>query len=70
MNHFHNILGISPKKAIAVSQQDVCLYWVKRVLLLTVSNLGRFGVIWRVTEGLSDREKKEEDISLLSFCLS
>lgn len=30
MNHFHNILGISPKKAIAVSQQDVCLYWVKK----------------------------------------
>lgn len=48
MNHFHNILGISPKKAIAVSQQDVCLYWVKRVLLLflaTMSNLGWFGVI-------------------------
>lgn len=29
MNHFHNIFGIAPKKAIAVSQQDGYLYWVK-----------------------------------------
>lgn len=48
MNHFHNILGISPKKAVAVSQQDVCLYWVKKnaaFSLLTASNLGWFGVL-------------------------
>lgn len=51
MNHFHNIPGINPKKAIAVSQQDVCLYRVKRGLLIfPVSNWGRFGVRWPVTE--------------------
>jgi len=30
MNHFHNILVIRPKRAIAVSQQDARLYWVKK----------------------------------------
>lgn len=30
MDHFHNILGIIPKKAGAMSQQDVWFYWVKK----------------------------------------
>lgn len=70
MNHFHNILGISPEKAIAVSQQDVWLYWVKRVqfLFCPVSNLEWFEVKWYVTE----RHKLSTDIilhPLLSFIL-
>lgn len=44
MNHFHNILGISPEKAIAMSQQNVWLYCIKRVQTFSLSNLVWSGV--------------------------
>lgn len=44
MDHFHNILGIIPKKAGAMSQQDVWFYWVKKepcfFFSFTVSDIG------------------------------
>lgn len=45
MNHFHNIPGMAPKEAIAVSQQDVWLYWVKESAAL-------FFLLWVTRDGL------------------
>ena len=57
MNHFHNILGIPPKKAIAVSQQDGCLYWVK----VSAAFLFLLRMVWSIIvcdRGLNDRKRR------------